>query len=88
MVFVVVVVVEFERWSGPVDGFGCTRLNSGVQLCCFCVCVCISTVLAMPCKKNFRNVRGTNSFEVKTDNVCISNSGSEKQQKRKGGQFI
>ena len=32
MVFVVVVVVvvfvvvfvEFERWSGPVDGFGCT----------------------------------------------------------------
>ena len=34
MVFVVVVVVvvvvvfdEFERWSGPVDGFGCTILQ-------------------------------------------------------------
>ena len=39
MVFVVVVVVlvEFERWSGPVNGFGCTRGISGGQLYCFCL---------------------------------------------------
>ena len=35
VVVVVVIVVKFERWSGPVDGFGCTRRISGVQLCCF-----------------------------------------------------
>ena len=26
-VVVVVVFVEFESWSGPVDGFGCTILH-------------------------------------------------------------
>ena len=37
VVVVVVVVVKCETWSGPVDGFGCTRRTSEVQLCCFCV---------------------------------------------------
>ena len=36
MVFVVVVVV-FEKWSGPVNGFGCTRSISGAQFWCVCV---------------------------------------------------
>ena len=39
--------------------------------------VCISAVMAMSCKKNTRNVRGTNSFEAKTGDICISNSGVE-----------
>ena len=63
MVFVVVVVVvvvvalvEFERGSGPVSGFGCTRSFSGVHLCCF---VCISKVLAISCKKHGINVTGS-----------------------------
>ena len=39
VVVVVVVVdpVEFERGSGPVSGFGCTRSLFGMHLCCFCV---------------------------------------------------
>ena len=41
------------------------------------VFVCISAVLAISCKNNIRNVRGTNSSEVKTANICISNSGGE-----------
>ena len=45
-------------------------LNSGVF-------VCISTVLATSCKNNTRSVRGTSSFEVKTIDICISNSGGE-----------
>ena len=36
-VVVVVVVVVFEKWSGPVNGFGCTRSISGVQFWCVCV---------------------------------------------------
>ena len=56
VVVVVVVVVVVERGSGPLSGFGCTRSFSGVHLCCF---VCISTVLAISCKKNTINVRGS-----------------------------
>ena len=37
MVFVVVVVVGFERGSGPVSGFGRTRSLFGMQLHCFCM---------------------------------------------------
>ena len=32
VVVVVVVVVVFERWSGPVDGFGCTFRLKCVQI--------------------------------------------------------
>ena len=56
-VLLVVVVVVVERGSGPVSGFGYTRSFSGVHLCCF---VCISPVLAISCKTNTINVRGSN----------------------------
>ena len=36
-VLVVVVVVVVERRSGPVSGFGCTRIIFGVHLGSFCV---------------------------------------------------
>ena len=42
MVFIVVVVlllllVKFERWSGPVNGFGCTRSSSLLQFIFVCL---------------------------------------------------
>ena len=50
--------------------------------------VCISAVLAMLCKQNHRNVRGTNYLEVKTTDICIWNSGSESHWKREGDECI
>ena len=38
--------------------------------------------------KNTRNVRVTNSFDLKTANICISNSGGEKKYKRKVVELI
>ncbi len=42
------------------------------------VFVCISTVLLILFKKHIINVRGSNSFEIKTEDICISNSAGEK----------
>ena len=36
LVVVVVVVLEVERWSGPVNEFGCTRSISRGRLYSFC----------------------------------------------------
>ena len=47
--------------------------------CVVCVCVCISIILTISCTKNYTNVRGANSFEVKTIEICSSISGVEKQ---------
>ena len=37
VVLVAVVVVVFERWSGPVDGFGCTDAFLGFNRVVLCV---------------------------------------------------
>ena len=55
LVVVVVVVVVVRTGSGPVSGIGNTRSLFGVHLSCFCV----SAVLAISCKKNIINVRGS-----------------------------
>ena len=41
------------------------------------VFVCISTVPAISCKQNIINVNQSNSFEVNTASICVSNSGGE-----------
>ena len=55
-VLVVVVVIVVERGSGPESGIGSTRTFLG---CIWVVFVCISAVLAISCKKNTINVRGS-----------------------------
>ena len=57
VVVVVVVLVEFERWSGHVNGFECTRSILGFYCISF---VCLTAVLAGSCKIYIRNVRVTN----------------------------
>ena len=53
---VVAVVVVVKKGSGPVSGIGSTRTFLG---CIWVVFVCISAVLAISCKKNNINVRGS-----------------------------
>ena len=48
----------------------------------------ISGVLTIACQKDIINVRGWNSFEVKTAGILISISGGEKQYKRKVVELI
>ena len=53
VVVVVVVVVGFGRWSGPVNGFGCTRNMSGAMLC-----LCIFQQFWQWCEKTLEKRKG------------------------------